>query len=90
MYRDLIPEGYIAGLVRDPYNDNIHVAHLYKGIFGDPGDPMCKRGWNRGGWGYSIWRNVIGEGGLCKICIRRAEKNLDPVPYPYEENDKDE
>jgi len=84
LYKDLIPNGYISGLVRDPYAERNDVAHLYKGTFNDPGDPMCKRGWNRKEYGYSIWRNVIGRRGLCKICLRRANENRNPIPFPYE------
>jgi len=91
VYKDLVPDGYVAGLVRDPIDKNRHVAHLYKGSFGDVGDPMCKRGWNRKEWGYSIWRNVFTSKGICKICLRRAEKGLDPIPFPYDtEEDLDE
>ena len=89
-YKDLIPDGYISGLVRDPYETNKHVAHLYKGTVENPGDPMCKRGWNRGKFGYSIWRNNIGQGGLCKICLRRANEGREPIPFPYEENIEDD
>lgn len=89
MYKDQIPEGYISGLVRDPYDENNHVAHLYKGTIENPGDPMCRRGWNRP-YGYSIWRNVIGYKGLCKVCLRRAKENRDPIPYPYEEETENE
>ena len=66
-----VPEGYITGLVRDPGADKTKVAHLYKGDFSDPGLPMCRRGWNRGDE-YSIWRNNVGEKGVCRICLRRA------------------
>lgn len=84
MYKAQVPDGYIIGLVRDPYNENNHVAHLYKGTVDDPGDPMCKRGWNREKYGYSIWRNVVGHKGICKICLRRANKNLNPISFPDE------
>ena len=80
-----IPDGYIVGLVRDPIETNSHVAHLYKGTFHDPGDPMCRLGWNRKEYGYSIWRGVIGHAGICKMCLRRASKNLEPVPFTYED-----
>lgn len=80
----MIPDGYIYGLVRDPIETNFHVAHLYKGTFSDPGDPMCKRGWNRGINGYSIWRNVLGNIGICKICLRRAKEGRRPISFPYE------
>jgi hypothetical protein len=79
-----IPEGYVTGLVRDyPY---ARVAHLYKGTHSEPGWPMCKKGWNRDeGASYSIWRGNEGTRGVCAVCIRRATKNLPPVPAygPY-------
>ncbi len=84
LYKDFIPEGYISGLDRSK-RDTQHncVAHLYKGTFGDPGDPMCKYGWNQKEFGYSIFRNVIGRKGICKICLRRAKRNLNPIDFPY-------
>lgn len=46
---------------------------------------MCKRGYNREE-GYSIWRNNVGDRGICKICLRRAQEGRDPIPWPkYEE-----
>lgn len=73
-----IPDGYIPGLGRDYPNPRL--AHLYKGTFDEPGLPMCRRGWNRdGGQSYSIWRNNVGDRGICKICERRAQKGLDGV-----------
>lgn len=51
------------------------VTHLYKWDFQDPWLPMCKRWWNR--WdSYSIFRNNISAKWICKICSRRADKNL--------------
>ena len=69
------PDGYIVGLGRNyPYPK---IAHLYEGTFDNPGYPMCKRGWNRdNGQSYSIWRGVMGDGGICRICWRRAKKGL--------------
>lgn len=72
-----VPEGYSLG--RDFPHPKI--AHLYEGTFAEPGDPMCARGWNRdNGQTYSIWRNNIGERGICQICLRRAKKGLKGVP----------
>lgn len=78
MNSTFLPGGYIAGLGRDiPYP---RLAHLYKGTFADPGLPMCRRGWNRdGGESYSIWRGNLGDGGICRICLRRAKAGLDGV-----------
>jgi hypothetical protein len=73
-----VPEGYITGLGRDYPHPKL--AHVYKGTLADPGKPMCRRGWNRdNGQAYSIWRNNIGEKGICLICLRRAQKGLDGV-----------
>jgi len=78
MYQS-IPAGFVVGRCR---NDEHVVAHLYKGTFGDPGEPMCARGWNRdNGFGYSIFRGESNAtAGICKVCVRRALKGLDPVP----------
>lgn len=71
---------YVTGLDR---NDQHLVTHLYCGEFGDPGDPMCIRGWNRSdGLGYSIFRNC-GLDRICKTCLRRAEEKRDPVASRY-------
>jgi hypothetical protein len=74
-----IPEGYVVGLGRDvPHPKR---SHLYKGEFSDPGDPMCRYGWNRDdGTSYSIWRGNYGDAGVCRICLRRAQAGLPPVP----------
>ena len=59
-------------------------THLYVGDFDSPGLPMCQRGWNRSfGQTYSIWRNQIGETGICLVCQRRAEKGLAGVDCRY-------
>lgn len=79
--RDEIPDGYIPGLGRDYPHPKL--AHLYKGDFSDPGLPMCKRGFNRdNGTSYSIWRNNLGEDGVCKVCLRRARKGFNGLPWP--------
>ena len=67
--------GYITGLGRDyPHPKK---AHLYRGSFSEPGDPVCKRGWNReNGEAYSIWRNDIGEDGVCGVCIKMARREI--------------
>lgn len=78
-----VPKGYTPGLGRDyPHPKR---SHLYKGDFGDPGLPMCKWGWNRDdGESYSIWRNNIGDKGICKICMRRAKQGKDGVESNYD------
>ena len=73
-----VPVGYILGLGRDYPHPPL--AHLYKGTFGEPGLPMCARGWNRdGGTSYSIWRGNVGTKGICKTCLRRAREGRDGV-----------
>ncbi len=68
---------YVIGQDR---NDPKAVAHLYKGTFSDPGNPMCARGWNReDGQSYSIFRNSR-TGELCKICTRRAALDKPAIP----------
>ena len=72
------PRGFTPGLDR---NDRHVVAHLYEGPYTDLGNPMCVRGWNRDdGEGYSIFRNNVGEAGICKVCERRARENKPSVP----------
>jgi len=74
-----VPDGYVTGLPRDGNADQ-KVAHLYKGDFSNPGKPMCAKGWNRDdGTAYSIFRNNVGDKGICKVCMRRALKGLDGV-----------
>jgi len=67
---------YITGQDRNEPNA---VAHLYRGSFDDPSNPMCARGWNReNGFGYSIFRNNA-SGELCKVCEKRAYKKLETI-----------
>ena len=74
----MLLDHYISGLDR---NDQHLVAHLYDGTLDDPGWPLCARGWNRGnGHGYSIFRNNIGDAGICSVCVRRAQAGLKGVP----------
>lgn len=74
---------YIIGTGRNPGEEK-KVAHLYEGPFGEPGNPMCARGWNRAdGFSYSILRNVPSQNGLCKICLRRATEGK-PAVMPRE------
>ena len=57
-------------------------AHLYEigDHYMDFLDPMCRYGWNRNdGRSYSIWRGNVGEDGICKLCIKRANKGLSGV-----------
>ena len=77
---DNIPDGYILGLGRDVPHPK--VAHLYKGDHAEPGQAMCRRGYNRG-YGYSIWRGNFGSHGVCAVCLRRAREGREPAPWPY-------
>ena len=71
MHRDW----YITWVDRTDWGEK-RVTHLYKWTFQDPWLPMCKRGWNR--WdSYSIFRNNISKKWICKICEKRAKKDLD-------------
>ncbi len=81
---------YVTGMFRGDGGDRM-VTHLYKGSFDDPGFPMCARGWQRKFYNkrgklvdyeYSIFRNNLSSAGLCKICERRANKNLPPIEKP--------
>ena len=81
---------YITGVFRGENGQNM-VTHLYQGTFSDPGFPMCSRGWQRKwrdasgkieDWEYSIFRGNISNAGICKICLRRAEKMLHPISKP--------
>ena len=67
--------GYITGLGRDyPHPKK---AHLYRGTFSDPIEPLCKKGWNRdNGESFSIWRNNVGKDGICLNCIKKARKEI--------------
>jgi len=67
--------GYVPGLGRDfPHPPK---SHLYRGTAGEMGEPMCHNGWNRdNGNSYSIWRNNIGECGICINCIKNAKKEM--------------
>lgn len=78
-----IPDGYIPGLSRR--QPGAKLSHLYKGTFDAPGQPMCKRGYEKAG-DWSIWRNNIGENGICRVCMRRARANLEPAPWPDEDS----
>lgn len=77
-----VPDGFILGLGRD--EPRPQVAHLYEGPFCDPGRAMCKRGYNRGDDGWSIWRGNFGSKGVCAVCLRRAREGRDPIPWPGE------
>lgn len=84
MLHEEAPKGYIMGLGRDcPVPKR---SHLYKGNFEDPGRPMCRYGWNRKEYGYSIWRGNLGDLGICKICMARATESLPSVENPYEKS----
>lgn len=79
---------YITGLNRAVSNPQR--AHLYDGSFGDPGKGMCRHAWNRDeGSGYSIFRGNLGPKGICKTCVRRAERGedgVDPIEHFTDED----
>jgi hypothetical protein len=82
---------YITGVFRGDNGNNM-VTHLYTGSFEIPDYPMCSRGWQRKqfdkngkleDWEFSIFRNNLTNKGICKICQKRAEKDLPPFISPY-------
>lgn len=74
-YEYWMERGYITGLGRDyPHPKR---SHLYRGPLRNPGEPLCRFGWNRdNGESYSIWRNNVGELGNCCLCIKKARKEI--------------
>lgn len=71
---------YIEAIGRNPGEEYQH-SHLY--AVSDKYDhaPMCIYGWNRSdGNALSIFRGHTGARGLCKICERRANAGLPPIP----------
>ncbi len=73
---------YVIGLERESNAQVRFKSHLYDGTFGDPGNAMCLRGYNRQEDGYSIWRGVVGKG-ICRSCTKRADQGLDGVENAY-------
>jgi hypothetical protein len=53
-------------------------VHIYAGTFGEPGDPLCPKGWNRGKNNYSIWRDGSPDltrkkpDDVCRDCWNKA------------------
>jgi hypothetical protein len=87
---------YITGVFRGDNGENM-VTHLYDGDFSNPGYPMCSRGWNRKWYDkdgkiedyeYSIFRNNISNVGICKVCLKRAEKGLQSIKKPKNKKSK--
>ena len=78
---------YRPGLGRDyPHPKRAHLYTIGENIM-DFQLPMCRYGFNRdSGTSYSIWRGNVGEEGICKICVKRAAKGLDGIPFPEEES----
>lgn len=55
-------------------------SHLYAEVDGNY-MPMCMYGWNRSnGEAFSIFRGHRGAAGLCKVCQKRRDAGLLPVP----------
>lgn len=75
-----IPKGYGVGM--DRIDTSNKVAHLYKlNEDGEFGKPMCRQGWNRHMYGYSIFRGQVSRYGICKTCINNVLRNKEPVDY---------
>ena len=73
-----IPEGYKPGI--DRLGGEKKITHLYKiDEDGEFGYPMCKDGWNRGEYGYSIFRGCISDIGICETCLERAKQGLEGI-----------
>lgn len=73
-----IPKGYGVGI--DRLDGDKKITHLYKlDEDGGFGNPMCTEGWNRGEYGYSIFRGHISDLGICELCLKRAKEGLDGV-----------
>lgn len=73
-----IPKGYGVGI--DGLGGEKRITHLYKvDEKGKFGNPMCKDGWNRGEYGYSIFRWHISDVGICETCLKRANEGLDGI-----------
>lgn len=82
---------YITGSGRGNSDyDLLDETHLYEGDFGEPGRPLCDRGWNRD-WGtaYSIFRGCVGDLGVCSVCKKRAEQGLAGVDANRISEDED-
>lgn len=76
---------YIAGY--DKLNGG--KAHLYRGTFEAPGEPMCPAGWNRsGGTDYSIIRGEA-PAGICGDCWQNAKDRKSTIPRNTIMADKD-
>lgn len=67
-------------------NEDNAVAHIYacRTNTMDPFAPMCVRGWNRSdGAGFSIFRGLVGNVGVCHTCQKRSNAGLPPVKSRY-------
>ena len=80
---------YTTGVDRNSFSKGKKVvAHLYRGPFHKPGAPMCRRGYSReDGCSYSIFRNQPFVP-ICKVCMRRAKQNKQPILTKRKTNDK--
>ena len=83
-------KNYVVGMFRGDNGENM-ATHLYQGTHGNPGNPMCSRGWQRVWYDkdgkvehyeYSIFRGNVSEPGICKVCMRRAIAGLEPIAKP--------
>lgn len=81
LYRDLTRHysvGYVLGVDRSTWKDSEKlISHIYKGKYDELEEGMCKRASDKNGY-FSIFRNNEGRG-ICKICLRRTLKELNPT-----------
>jgi hypothetical protein len=61
--------GYIIGVDRKSYRETL-VSHIYKGSFENPEYGLCKWSMDKYG-GFSIFRNIVGKKGICKLCLKK-------------------
>lgn len=72
-------DDYITGVDRNSAHKPWSKHHYYRGTMADPGKPMCYLGWNRGGVGYSIFRNNYGNAGPCQLCLKNIAAGKPPI-----------
>lgn len=86
---DIVPgPEYVLGMDRSTQGKYMR-SHYYLLKNGEY-EPMCRFAWNRDdGESFSIWRGHMGNRGLCKICLKRAQQGLGGVrPWPHKIKDK--
>lgn len=81
--RQVVPEPwkYIEGMDRNDQHKIVSHIYAYKKDIHKIEGPLCARGWNRNnGEGFSIFRGNASDAGTCKICLKRMQAHLAPVP----------